>query len=327
MLRFVYDHTNYTSLLKDFAAFLNAEVTGNQLNFPPHFAEGYAKALQLPNGLHAALYNCTIKQPFYFSRKRSHEEYYTLRFEIANVADKVMVKVGDSYEQHSAHVRAAVLLSSSLFDFAYMVQAGTVVKGLSIFFSPAWMSKYLGIENTDDVLKKYLALKTAAFNFEPMDADYRKRVDEIFNANPGHPLYNAQVENRIMMLTERFFKRLYTRAGELEDLQITNQDIHRIMEAESMLVKDFAAVPLTIQQIADKVSMSVSKLKKDFKLVYGFPVYEYYQKHRMERAKELLLSGDYSIKEVGYKVGYQNLSNFSQAFRKQFNVLPSELAK
>ena len=75
------------------------------------------------------------------------------------------------------------------------------------------------------------------------------------------------------------------------------------------------------------VAMSDSKLKKIFKMVYGLPIYEYFQKHRMQRARLMLLSGSYSIKDVGYTLGYSNLSNFTLAFKKEFNKLPSEITK
>ncbi|WP_431211213.1 helix-turn-helix domain-containing protein [Puia sp. P3] len=44
------------------------------------------------------------------------------------------------------------------------------------------------------------------------------------------------------------------------------------------------------------VSISESKLKKDFKLLYGVPVYEYFQKVRMQAAKDKLLAGGHSVK-------------------------------
>ena len=68
-------------------------------------------------------------------------------------------------------------------------------------------------------------------------------------------------------------------------------------------------------------------MKRQFKQEYGKPVFEYYQKYKMEKAKELLLSGQYAVKEVGYLLGYQNLSNFANAFKKEFGVLPSTLLK
>ena len=42
-------------------------------------------------------------------------------------------------------------------------------------------------------------------------------------------------------------------------------------------------------------------------------------------AKVLLLSHKYSIKEIGLQLGYANFSNFSIAFKKEFNLLPSKL--
>jgi AraC-like DNA-binding protein len=42
-------------------------------------------------------------------------------------------------------------------------------------------------------------------------------------------------------------------------------------------------------------------------------------------ARDLLLRGDYSVKEVGLQVGYSNLSNFAAAFKKEFKLLPSEI--
>jgi AraC-like DNA-binding protein len=86
-------------------------------------------------------------------------------------------------------------------------------------------------------------------------------------------------------------------------------------------------LPPTIKELAKEVAMSESKLKKIFKTVFGLPPYEYFQKHRMQKARIMLLSGDHSIKDVGYTLGYSNLSNFTLAFKKEFKMLPSDLLK
>ena len=57
--------------------------------------------------------------------------------------------------------------------------------------------------------------------------------------------------------------------------------------------------------------------------MYGSTLYEYFQKSRMQRAKVLMLTHKYSIKEIGSQLGYSNLSNFSIAFKKEFKHLPS----
>ncbi len=56
-------------------------------------------------------------------------------------------------------------------------------------------------------------------------------------------------------------------------------------------------------------------------------LYEYYQKNRMHKAKELLETTKYSVSDVGSLLGYQNLSNFSHAFKKEFGQLPKDFNK
>jgi AraC-like DNA-binding protein len=98
------------------------------------------------------------------------------------------------------------------------------------------------------------------------------------------------------------------------------------MKVEALLVKNFALTPPTIEELSRISAMSPTKLKNNFKALYGLPIYKYYQKNRMLKAKTLLISGEYTIKEVGVMVGYSNLSHFASTFEKEFGYLPSEIA-
>ena len=71
--------------------------------------------------------------------------------------------------------------------------------------------------------------------------------------------------------------------------------------------------------------MSTTKLKTKFKQVYGMKLYEFYNRNRLEKAKEMLKSGHYSVKQVGYDIGFSNLSNFAKAFKKEFGMLPKDM--
>ena len=48
---------------------------------------------------------------------------------------------------------------------------------------------------------------------------------------------------------------------------------------------------------------------------------------RMTAAAELMKQGNLNISEVAYKVGYQELSNFSRSFKKFYNASPREYLK
>ena len=135
-------------------------------------------------------------------------------------------------------------------------------------------------------------------------------------------------QNKILRVIERFFAWLYNEMQMISDRSgISLQDIGAAQKIESLLTNDVTQLPPTIKEMARDAAMSESKLKKVFKAVYGLPPYEYYQQQRMHKARLMLLTGQYSIKDVGYTLGYANLSNFTLAFKKVFGQLPRDLVK
>ena len=109
--------------------------------------------------------------------------------------------------------------------------------------------------------------------------------------------------------------------GSQADFLYRLSDQRRLLRIIRRLLFGGAAV-LALARMA---AISESKLKKDFKTMYGYPIYEYYQKARMQAAQDKLLTGKFSVKEVAMELGYSNLSNFTIAFKKEFGILPSQL--
>lgn len=114
-------------------------------------------------------------------------------------------------------------------------------------------------------------------------------------------------------------------AAQKNQFKIKGAEIEKLMKAEALLVNDFNKPAPTIPELARKATMSETKFKTFFKKIYGHSPYNYYQLNRMNRARQMLLSKKYSVKEVGRQLGFSNLSNFTIAFKKVFNELPSEL--
>lgn len=68
--------------------------------------------------------------------------------------------------------------------------------------------------------------------------------------------------------------------------------------------------------------MSPTKLKRSLKQVFGNNIFSYYQRFRMHEAAHLFKEGPYSVSEVGYKLGFTNLSHFSKLFKEHFGMNP-----
>lgn len=151
-------------------------------------------------------------------------------------------------------------------------------------------------------------------------------MEEIFIIRDEQPMQKVVQQNRVMLLLEKFFKSLYDRVqSDSKGSGISDDSIRAMMQIESILVKDLSVLPPTIPALARTAMMSETKLKNLFKQVYGYNIYEYYQKCRMLKARQLLRGRKLSVKEIGIMLGFQNLSNFSIAFKKEFNMLPSDV--
>ena len=61
-----------------------------------------------------------------------------------------------------------------------------------------------------------------------------------------------------------------------------------------------------------------------FKEGTGENFIEYLTSVRMEKAKELLGNGEYSMKEIGVMVGFSDPNYFSRSFKKNVGVTPTE---
>ena len=323
-----YNHCDFSKLIADVAVSMNTKVKNDILVLPEEIGDGYFKSITLSYSLQCLMQEFTCNQDIYIQQKSCDKEYYILRFDEISIADTLMVKIDNDYSWEEKQERASALLTSSLFDFAYSAAKGTSFKSINVLITAKWISQYLDIESLDKILQKYIGLKTAVFNFAPFDVDYRTLFNEVLHGSGDAMMRRSIVENRIMLMVEKFLNYLYHKENQLngeEKITISDDEIKRLMEVESYLVKDFSAQPPSISFLARVAAMSATTLKNKFKKLYGNSLYEYFQKNRMQRAKALLMSHKYSIKEIGSQLGYTNLSNFATAFKKEFDKLPSQL--
>ncbi|GEM_PF-1936180 len=109
---------------------------------------------------------------------------------------------------------------------------------------------------------------------------------------------------------------------ELRGLHI--EDYQRLIKLKDKMLSDFSQ-KISIDGLAIDFGISVSKLKRDFKTLFDCSVYQFFTHAKMDEAYRLLKTGDYSVMEVGYDLGYQNLSKFSEMFKKVKGISPKEV--
>lgn len=326
MIKIEFNHTDYREMLHYFAQVLKGKIENNSLHLPSDIGDGFMKLIELPNGLQGIVSDYIVNQDLLLNRTKINKDFYTLRFDEVIIPDSILPENEWQMPSEASHVRTAVFLGSSKFDWMFLSTKGTRVKGVNILFSKEWLEQFLEAESVGEMIKKYLSLKMSAFNYEPMDMEYKRILAEIVQPGVDISFETLIIQNRIMLLLERFFTRIFYKMSDMHfDVRLSNDDINRVKIVEKELVKDFSVDPPRISRLAKLAVMSPSKLKNSFKEIYGLPIGQYHQKHRMNKAKAMLLSRKYSVRQVGAEVGYSNLSNFANAFRKAFDQLPSDL--
>lgn len=105
-----------------------------------------------------------------------------------------------------------------------------------------------------------------------------------------------------------------------------NSERDKVLEAQRIIMESLDH-PLTIRELSREVGMNECYLKKGFKAMLGKTIHEYQQFQRIERSKELLLQGNYSINEVAFKMGFGSASHFSTSFKKIAGMKPCELLR
>jgi len=327
MFVFEYDHISYQDLTDSLALALGVTMHQNRLTYPPHVAEGYLQIVDMQRGVQAIVFDHVFTDQFRMKRKKIIHEFYTLWFTEIAVKGYVQVEIDNDrfYVNNSSFSTA--LLTSSLFDVNYELSPGTHIRGINILLDNQWLAYHLGVDSKTGLLQKYLSLKASRVTMEPLDIEYRKLLQDVFElVNSGGQFRQIAIQNRIMLLIERFFMRIALKMEtDTPDLKLSREDIQRVMEVEAIITRDVFKPAPFIPELARMVNISETKLKNNFKIIFGSPIYQYFQKARMRAAREALETNKYSIKQVAIEMGYANLSNFSTAFRKEFGMLPSEL--
>ena len=79
-----------------------------------------------------------------------------------------------------------------------------------------------------------------------------------------------------------------------------------------------------MSDLSKSVNMSENYISRLFKVETGINIIQYINLIKLEKAKELLLIKDNSIKEVAYKVGYDTPSYFNRLFNKLYGINPTD---
>lgn len=106
-------------------------------------------------------------------------------------------------------------------------------------------------------------------------------------------------------------------------LQIAMSDSHsnKVVRAVAWIRDNFAET-LRIEDLADRINMSVSSLHHNFKAVTAMTPLQYQKQLRLHEARRLILVDQLDVGMAGHRVGYESPSQFSREYSRLYGSPP-----
>ena len=108
------------------------------------------------------------------------------------------------------------------------------------------------------------------------------------------------------------------------ELKINSVDETFIQKAVIIINEHLSDTSFGIEQLAEKLAVSRALLFKKMNQLIGEPPAELTKRIRLNKAAKLIEKKAGNISEIALEVGFNNPSYFSECFKKQFGILPSQ---
>lgn len=112
-----------------------------------------------------------------------------------------------------------------------------------------------------------------------------------------------------------------------QEIVITDRDEQLISKVMTWLEENVSDAEVTVEQLASYVGMGRTSMYNKIKGLTGKSPVELILDFRMEKATYYLKSGQYSVSETSYKVGFSDPGYFSRSFKKHFGMTPADYMK
>lgn len=148
-------------------------------------------------------------------------------------------------------------------------------------------------------------------------------LSQILQHHPNALMSRLYLKGKVYELLSLYF--FPTEATDLTECPflVDEENVRKIRNAKQIMLDRMTAPP-SLQELSDEVGISLKKLKEGFKQLYGSSVYQFLLDHKMNHARQLLVSGSYNVNEVALQLGYSNSSHFIDAFKKKFGTTPKK---
>jgi AraC-like DNA-binding protein len=195
---------------------------------------------------------------------------------------------------------------------------------ITVEFSPAFLLENFGAqkENLDPLIRDVVENQAAASRLgapERLTTLHQQLVESLQQCPVFQPAREIWFRCKALELAAHLFFR--PAGGELFCTRAQRAARDRVERAR-IILRESLEEPPTLEELGKQVGCSPFYLSRLFSQEAGMTIQQYIRQIRMERAAELLRTGQCNVTEAATAVGYNSLSHFSSAFHETFGCCP-----
>jgi len=317
----VYKQQTVPNILKKLALLLGVEVKNRRVEIPEKFGRGFCAGFVFNEQIRMLISNYELQEDIIVENPDMDASKKMIFFKFQNIFPGTEI----ASIRKQVMEMPSVLIATSRVNTDEFISIHTNTGTINIEVDANYLKGLFELSEKSTVLQGLLE-NAQPFLFEQLlYPSLQKIVEEIVTSkvDEAFELFFLRIKAEelicrlLMELKKREEKHLYA---------LNNQDIQIVYKVKAQMLKHFETVPV-ISELALSANMSPTKLKRIFKQIFGNSIFSYYQECRMKEAARLLKEERLSVSEVGYQLGFTNLSHFSKVFKEHIGMKPKQYSR
>lgn len=276
---------------------------------PQAFYESPAIQKLLVDGLSAVIYKKVTTADI-------HNERYLAAHAITLVLKGALKIKPAEHSPFLVQAEQMVFLSKGMYMISDIIPDGAAFEAVVFFFEETLINDFL--KQIPSPTLPHLERHSHLLNYTSPLKIFTNSLLKLY----AHPPSNSSAITALKLL-----EFLHLIAQSPQNLSF----IHQLLALKNRTKKQLKAFmeshydkPLNVEDYAYLTGRSLSTFRRDFKRQFTIPPKQWLIEQRLDKALQILKTGQSNVTDTAFAVGYDNVSHFIKAFRKKYGTSPKQ---
>jgi len=224
-----------------------------------------------------------------------------------------------TYDEQTIRVQAneVLFIPRGLYYVTDLLPEDGPFRSLLFYFDDAIIQEFLSTSRVSKVARKNVP-DHLKFGIVPSLSFFAESLIQIYQTN--------RLTNK-NFLSLKILELLHLLNGMAQEQQFANY-LFQLTLPQKRNIKAFMEnnfdKPLKVEDYAYLTGRSVSTFRRDFKSFYDRTPQQWLKEKRMDKALDLLGEKEWTVTDLAYEVGYENISYFIKEFKRKVGISPKQ---